>query len=156
MEQLLRWLHAAASWYVFSAVAPEHHLSTTCSNVTNAGNDLSILTTCTYRLRNSASMPNRPTMKDNTDNTVAVTATEIMHSNRHSGPVGHNSFGGPWHDCSTAARQKRRASSFVKLYPAQHPVHKSGHPPDTNGLDWKRQYHEMPTAEEGKCCAVAN
>ena len=89
IEPLLRWLHVGARGYQFGSVPPDQQLSTMCSNLAYA-DDLSILTMTTSNMHTQAEKLSRYAdwahMKVNTDKTVV---TGIMHSNVHTGLVGH-------------------------------------------------------------------
>jgi Reverse transcriptase (RNA-dependent DNA polymerase) len=155
IEPLLRWLHVGARGYQFGSVAPEQQLSTMCSNLAYA-DDLSILTMTTSNMHMQADKLSRYAdwahMKVNTDKTVV---TGILHSNVHTGLVGH-----------------RRAVDHVMIAARlRGKIYVQGTPvkfiqPDapfkylgvllTLTLDWKHQFNAMMAAVKRKCRALSN
>jgi hypothetical protein len=155
IEPLLRWLHVGARGYQFGSVPPDQQLSTMCSNLAYA-DDLTILTMTTSNMHVQAEKLGRYAdwahMKVNTDKTVV---TGILHSNVHTGLVGHRRA---VDRSMIAARLKGRI--FVQGAPVKFIQ------PDapfkylgvflTLTLDWRHQFDAVIAAVKTKCRALAN
>jgi hypothetical protein len=155
IEPLLRWLHVGARGYQFGSVAPDQQLSTMCSNLAYA-DDLSILTMTTSNMHMQADKLSRYAdwahMKVNTDKTVV---TGIMHSNVHTGLVGHRRAVD--HDMIAARLQGKIyvQGAPVKFIQPDMPFKYLG-VLLTLTLDWRHQFNAMMAAVKSKCRALSN